>query len=86
MSSPPPLPPRRSSPSPGAYAHAPGADSQPTNPGTPAATEARRRISYQAQNEEEIRALEGIVKAWLRMGNEDRVLVAALCRRLDPLP
>lgn len=57
-----------------------------TNPGVPAATEARRRISATAANSDEIRALEGIVKAWLRMSNEDRVLVQALCRRLDPLP
>lgn len=70
---------------PGSYAVRPP-DSEPTNPGTPAATEARRRISCQASNEQEVRDLEAIVKGWLRMTTEDRVLVSALVRRLDPLP
>lgn len=61
-------------------------DEEDTNPGTPSATEARRRISGTAANDEEIRALEAIVKAWQRMDTEDRVLILALCRRLDPLP
>ena len=86
--SPPPLPPRRTPPqgtSSGFYAVRPHED-EDTNPGTPAATEARRRVSYSAANDDETRALDAIIRSWLRMPLERRVLVSAICREFDPLP
>lgn len=91
MSASPPPPPRRTTPglgtppgTAGLYHVRPHED-EDTNPGTPAANEARRRISY-TSSDEEIRILDGIIRAWGRMSADRKMLIAALCRELDPLP
>lgn len=91
-SSPPPLP-RRTAPGIGTppqgtsqgFYHVRPHEDDDTNPGTPAATEARRRISY-TSTDDEIRVLDGIIRAWGRMSAERKILLAAIAREFDPLP
>lgn len=51
----------------------------PTQPPAPEAT-AAHRISWMAANEAEARQLDEIVKAWLGMTTDQRVIVSAICR------
>lgn len=56
---------------------------RPTDP-APASAAVHRSISWRANTDEEIAACEYLVKAYLRMPLDNRVLALELFKRLDP--